>query len=381
MNENISRELTRLYRPSWAEIDLKALRHNFRQLKKTAGKKTGLLAVIKADAYGHGLVEAAKVLNKEDVVYFGVSSIVEGITLRGLGVRKPILLFGNILKSYIPDLFKYRLTATVSTLSLARAINAYAQKTKKYIPVHIKVDTGMGRLGIWQEEAFELIQDISRLPYLHLEGIYTHFSVADTNREFTKQQICRFARLIQALELQGIVFLYIHAANSAGLVDYPGTIFNLARPGLMLYGLYPDERLKKKIHLKPVMSIKSKITFLKEILKGRSVSYGRTYIANGKRKIATLPIGYNDGYLRCFSNQAFVLVNGQRCPVAGRVTMDQIMIDVTKAGKVQEGTEVVILGVQQKSVVSADELAEKAGTINYEIVCSLGNRLPRIYKK
>ena len=375
--------ISRIHKPdytSWAEVDLGAIRHNFQQLKKIAGKGIKILSVVKADAYGHGMVPVARVLNQEKTDFFGVADTSEGITLRQNGIKKPILIFENALPSYVPEIIRYNLTATVCALSLAAALNRLAKKAGKKVKVHIKIDTGMGRLGVWHQDALEFVAAVNQLTNLTLEGIYTHFPVADTDRSFTLNQIKLFLGFVSQLKKCGVVVPFIHAANSAGLIDYPTKGFNLVRPGLSLYGMYPHPRLKLKIKLKPALSVKSRIMFIKKIRKGRSVSYGRTFISTAPMTIATIPVGYNDGYFRYLSNTSHVLVEGISCPVVGRVTMDQLMVDVSKVKLVKEGMEVALLGRQKNSAISAEGLAEMAHTINYEISCSLGNRLPRVYK-
>lgn len=366
---------------TWAEIDLNAIRHNFRVLRKLAGTAK-ILTVIKADAYGHGMLAAARVLVQEKVDFIGLSNLTEGIALREAGIKTPVLLFETTLPEQAKDIIDYKLTPTVCTYELAAALNRAAQKHKRALPagrqgvdIHVKVDTGMGRLGIWHEQAPGFIRKLSRLRNLRIQGIYTHFPSADTDRAFTRRQIQQFTALVEQLRKNGCRISYVHAANSMGLAGYKARIFNLARPGLMLYGLYPHPGLKKKIILRPAMSVHSRIIFLKRIEKGRSVSYGRTFTARESMTVATLPIGYSDGYLRGFSGTAFVLAGGRRCPVLGRVTMDQIVVDVSKVKNPRLGMPVVVLGKE----IPADELARLAQTINYEIVCSLGSRLPRIY--
>ncbi len=392
MNKKKTEHLT------YCEVDLKAVGHNAKAIvklvsknrfflstrsqseKKLKGLET-ILAVIKADAYGHGVKDVAAVLDKEGIGFFGVSDITEGIELRSLGVKKPILLFESTLSVHARAIVEHQLTPTVCTLGLAKALDQQAQRHKKIIDIHVKVDTGMGRLGIWHEEAFDFIKKISRMQNLRIMGIFTHFPAADTEKAFTKKQIVCLYDLVKKLDQAGVIIPYIHAANSMGLAGYKTHILNLARPGLMLYGLYPHPSLKKNIFLKPVLSVRSHVIFLKEIKKGRSVSYGRTFFTKKDMLIATVPIGYKDGYFRSLSNRASVLIKGMRCPVIGRVTMDQIMVDVSRVPGIKLGSPVTILGKQKTEEVSADELAEQAGTINYEIVCSLGSRLPKINKK
>lgn len=365
---------------TWAQIDLIAIRHNFRVLRKLAGTAK-ILTVIKADAYGHGMLPTAKLLVQEKVDFIGLSNLNEGITLRKAGIKTPILLFETTLAEQAKDIIDYELTPTVCTYELAAALNRYAQKRRRMLDIHVKVDTGMGRLGLWYQEIPAFMNKIRRLRNLRIQGIYTHFPVADIDRAFTRKQIQQFIMLLQQLNADGWQIPYIHAANSMGFAGYGTHLFNLSRPGLMLYGLYPRPELEKKVHLRPAMSVHSKIIFLKRIEKGRSISYGRTFIASRPMTVATLPIGYSDGYLRGLSGKADVLIGGRRCPVLGRVTMDQIVVDVSKVKNPRLGMPVVILGKQGREETSADELAQLVHTINYEIVCSLGSRLPRVYKK
>lgn len=365
---------------TYAEIDLNAIRHNFRVLRKLAGKAK-ILTVIKADAYGHGRIPVAKVLLKERVDFIGLSNLTEGIALRKAGIRTPALLFETTLPAQAKDIIDYRLTPTVCNLELARALDDYARKRGRVVNIHVKIDTGMGRLGVWHEEALGFVKKLSRLRNVRIQGICTHFPSADTDRAFTRKQIQQLVDFVSQLRENGLTVPYVHAANSMGLAGYKTNILNLARPGLMLYGLYPRPELEKKIKLRPAMSVHSKIIFLKRIKKGRSISYGRTFIAPRPMTVATLPIGYSDGYLRGLSGKADVLVDGQRCPVLGRVTMDQIVVDVSKVKNPRLGMPVVILGRQGKEEVCTYELAQLAHTINYEIACSLGSRLPRVYKR
>ena len=365
--------------PTFAEIDLKAIKHNYQAIRKLTAKPVRILAVIKADAYGHGMLAVARTLNALGVEFFGVSDVKEGMALRKAGIKKPILLLESTLVPLAKYIVDYNLIATVCTLDLAFALNRYAKTKRKTLDVHIKVDTGMGRLGVGYKETENFVDKMFNFPHLSIKGIYTHFPAADTDKHFTRRQIVDLYRLVTRLDRKASIIPYVHTANSAGLIDYPNHILNLARPGLMLYGLYPSSALKKKINLKPVMSVKSRIIFLKKIFKGQSISYGRSFIAKKNLTVATLPIGYNNGYFRSFSNKCHVLIGGARCPVLGRVTMDQIIVDVSKVKSPKIGMEVVILGRQGKETIDADHLAHCAGTINYEIVCSLGNRLPRVY--
>jgi len=379
MTKTYDEKMNIVYRPTWAEVDLEAIRHNFRQIKRFFPKMK-IVAVVKADAYGHGLKAVAGLLDEEKVDVFGVSNVLEGIQLRQQGIRRPVLVFESLLSPCEETIVRYNLIPSICTLEFAEGLNRYAQKKRKIIDVHIKVDTGMGRLGVWHKDALAFVHRVSQLYHLRITGLYTHFPSADSNVLFTRRQMRELTKLIQKLDRQGLVVPDIHQANSMGLIGYPSNL-NLARPGLMLYGLSPKPGVRLKIQLKPALSVKSKIVFLKELAKGRSISYGRTFVASRKMTVATLPIGYNDGYLRCLSNKSFCLVGGKRCRVVGRVTMDQLMVDVSQVKNVFLGMEVILLGRQGKSSVTADDLARWAGTINYEIACVLGNRLPRVYKR
>ncbi len=376
---------------TWVEIDLKAVKRNYQTLFKIAHEQfkgqsshvknpPQIMAVVKADAYGHGMLKVAEVLDKLNIFYFGVSNVNEGRLLREHGIERPILLFETTLPFQVREVVELRLTPTVCTLEFARALNVYARSLKRQIDIHVKVDTGMGRLGVWHTEAPRFIEDVLKLSHLSIKGLYTHFPIADTDPAFTKSQVEQLNQLVKQLDQKAQVVPYIHAANSIGLVGYKTDILNLARPGLMLYGLYPTEAYQSKIALSPVMTVKSRVMMIKKIDKGSGISYGHTFVAKKPLTIAVLPIGYSDGYLRGLSNKAAVLVNGKKCPIIGRVTMDQIIIDVTAVKNVRLGQEVTVLGREGKQSVTAEDLGRVANTINYEIVCSLGSRCPRIYK-
>jgi len=373
---------------TWVEVDLTALAYNFEQLQKLGAKNmshsSGIMPVIKADAYGHGMLPVAQVLSECGCKSWLVSNVTEGVTLRAAGFKQKILLFESNLPAEAKDIVEYKLTPTVCSMEMAYALDHWSAQAGVQTPVHIKIDTGMGRLGVNEEAALEFVEKLrGEYPNLILEGIYTHFPVADTDRDFTLTQMRHFRDIVFLLENQFITFSYVHASNSMGLGEYKSELFNLARPGIMLYGVYPLEDLKGKVILKPVMSVKTRILFVQTIAKGRGISYGHTFKAKEDITVAVLPIGYSNGYLRSLSNKAFVLVAGVRCPVIGRVTMDQIIVDVTAvtlSGYIpQVGDEVVLMGSQKGESILADEVAHWADTISYEILCSLGNRLPRVY--
>ncbi|TAM38093.1 alanine racemase [bacterium] len=365
------------YRPTWAEVNLDNLEHNFKKIKSLLRPKTRILVTVKADAYGHGLIPVSKRLVANGVDFLGVASIDEGIKLRKAGIKIPILVLGLMLKKDIQPLFDFCLTPTVCDEEFALVLGSRAGKLNKKLAVHIKVDTGMGRIGVLHDDAFALVKKVHKLKSIAIEGIFTHFPFADLNREFTDFQISLFNKLVADLKSSRIIIPLVHAANSIGLIDYKDSHFTMVRPGLVIYGLHPKEELG--INLKPVLSLKTRVIFVKQVPPGYGISYGHAYVTRRATRIVTLPIGYGDGYPRNLSNLACVLIGGRRFRIAGRICMDQIMVDVgTQKPKV--GDEVALIGRQGKQRITVEELANLSGTIPYEIVCGLGSRIPRIYK-
>ncbi|MFH0754609.1 MAG: alanine racemase [Candidatus Omnitrophota bacterium] len=383
---------------AWVEIDLAAVKFNFNQIRKLArhqleprrGRDVGMLAVVKADAYGHGMQEVASVIAREGGVFFAVSNVEEGALLRKhLGQRARIIVFEATLTELVPYFLKYDLTPAVCTMEFVRALDTAAAKSRgsrgasPQLPVHVKIDTGMGRMGVKHADALGFVQALSAFKHIAVEGLFTHFPLADTDEDFTCAQMDGFSRVVADAIKHGVAFTYLHAANSMGLSGYKNRLFNLARPGIMLYGLYPSVNVVKALSLKPVMAVKARVLLLKMITAGSGISYGHMFKASRNIPAAVVSIGYSDGYSRALSNKASVLINGVRCPVLGRVTMDQVVVDITQAleaAQVSVGDEVVVMGRQGKGVVTADDLADWAGTIHYEITCHMGNRLPRVYK-
>lgn len=373
---------------TFVTVDLAAVRHNFLTLQRLAQSQMvagphphlDLMCVIKADAYGHGMIEVGRVIDECGGKFFGISNVQEGIQLREAGFKQKILVFEATLPELAGPIVDYDLTPSICTIELASAIHQYAQAVDKKISVHVKIDTAMGRLGVPVAGAFEFIQRLRSLERLHLEGIFTHFPSADTDEGLTLRQIKSFLNLLNECQAHGLHFERVHAANSMGMIGYKNVFFNLARPGLMLYGLYPNDSARSKITLKPALSVSSRIIFLKNISKGRGISYGQSFVAERDMTVAVLPVGYNDGYCRAFSNKAKVIIDGEPCAVLGRVTMDQIVVDVSHLKSPRLGMAALILGESQHHAISADDLATWAETISYEIVCNFGNRLPRVYK-
>jgi alanine racemase len=368
------------YRKTWAEIDLDAITYNFKQIKKTVGTRVRVLAAIKANAYGHGLVTVGKHLEKLGIDFLGTSSVDEALELRCASVKCPILNLSNLLAEEVEAVIKFNITPAITDIKVAQVLNKKALLYNKKIPVHIKIDTGMGRIGIWYENAATLLEDLKSLNNLIIEGVYTHFPSAEIDREFTCEQIKRFNLLREKIESIGIQPKYLHTANSAAIFHYKQAHFNLVRPGLALYGVLPNSALKNKLRLKPALSLKTKIAFLKKVPKGRSISYGRTFITKRNTRIATLPVGYADGYSHLFSNKAKVLIKGKFYPVVGRVCMDQTMVDIGLKDDIKVGDEVILIGRGGKNEIKVEDLANICSTIPYQILCWIGSRVPRVYK-
>ncbi|MDD5495799.1 MAG: alanine racemase [Candidatus Omnitrophica bacterium] len=368
------------YRQTWAEVDLKAIEYNFRQVRRLVGNNVKIMAVVKANAYGHGTVEVSEVFERLGVDYLGVATTDEAVRLRDHGVMSPILVLGHVLPSEIKAAVSKDITLTLCGDELLKEIKRETAGGLK-AKVHIKIDTGMGRIGIWHEEALNFIKNLAQHKNIIIEGIYTHFSSAGRDSFFTTYQLESFEALLSQLEEFDIRIPLKHAANSIATVDFKKSHLNLVRPGLILYGMYPKHTFPKLIKLKPAMSFKTRIVFIKDTPPGRSISYGRSFITQKHTRIATLPVGYADGYGRNLSNKADVLIRAQRAPVIGRVTMDQTMIDVGHVKGVKVGDEVILIGKDGRNEIRMEKLARLAGTIAYEVVCAISNRVPRIYKR
>ena len=372
----------RKIRPAYAEINLDNLTHNMREIRKLSGVETQVMAVIKADGYGHGATKIAQALLDNGASSLAVAVLDEAIELRQAGFKVPIFILGYTQPDRAEEVVKYDLEQSVFSLEAAKALSSAAITQDKTILVHIKIDTGMGRVGLQADNnALEVIKAIYNLPNLKIKGIFTHFATADEiNKNYTQMQFDKFSWICTKLEEQGIKIEIKHCGNSATIIDLPDMHLNMVRAGIMLYGLAPSEDVMlNKIELKQVMSLKARITHVKEIEVGQSVSYGRKFVADKKTIIASLPIGYADGYTRLLTGKAEALVKGQRVPVVGSICMDQCMIDVTGIEDVKVGDEVVLFGQQGEAFISIDEVAKKLGTINYEVVCMISRRIPRVY--
>lgn len=366
------------YRPTWAEIDLKAFRRNFRNIQSHLRKNTKILAVVKANAYGHAAVPLAREALKLGASSLGVSSLEEGIFLRENGVKGEILILGSIYPlENLAAAAQYNLIPTISSVQGVAELVHIAKRSKKILPFHLKVDTGMGRIGVSPESAAKLLQKIALRGEIRMAGMYTHFACADSDRDFTLRQLSRFLETVKYAKALGMKFT-AHAANSAALFKYRQAHLDMVRPGISLYGLPPYAGAEKTIKLDPALSWKTRIVYLKRIKKNSTVSYGRTFSAKRQTTIATLPVGYADGYDRQLSNKGVVLIRGRHCPVVGRVTMDMIMVDVTAARGAEIGDEAVLIGRQNGVELPAGDMAAKLNTINYEVTCGISYRVPRI---
>ncbi|HEX9021610.1 MAG TPA: alanine racemase [Nitrospirota bacterium] len=366
-------------RPTAAMIDLCALDHNFEEVKRRVGGRK-ILAVVKAQAYGHGAVRVSRRLLALGADMLGVALVEEGKELRDAGIDAPILVMGAMFPEQAAAAVSLRLTPAIFTPSLAQALSDAARALKTKAAVHVKIDTGMGRIGVSPEGAPRLIAEMKKMDGLEVRGLMTHFADADLrDKQFASKQMGRFETLIKALEASGIDIPVRHAANSAAVLDFGRALFTMVRPGLMLYGYNPLEAGAEAADLRPALSLVTRIAFLKTVPAGTPISYGRTFVTERESVIATLPIGYADGYGRGLSNKGEALVRGARARVAGRVCMDMCMIDVTGIPGVREGDKVVLIGSQGGERITADELAAKTGTIAYEVLCGVSSRVPRIY--
>lgn len=370
-------------RPVWAEINLSNLDYNIKNIKAKLGSGTKIIGVVKADGYGHGSVKVAEVLRANGVGTFAVSTLQEAIVLREAGATEQIISLSLTPNFYSNVLVEYDITPVISSLENARAISKTAAEVGKTVSGFIAADTGMGRIGYltWDENAVSEIKEISQLPNFKIAGLFSHMSTADSaDKTFSRQQEQCFNEFYDKLIAAGIEIPMRTFANSASVMELPSVYFDAVRPGIILYGCYPsDEVDKSSLSLKPVMSVKATISHLKDVPAGFSVSYGREFISKRPSKIATIALGYADGYPRPYAPKGEVIVNGVKAPLAGNICMDQCMIDVTDVPDVKVGDEVIVMGSDGKNTILADDIAKATGTINYEIICAFGQRLPKVY--
>ena len=372
-------------RPAWAEINLNNLDFNIKNIKSKIGDRE-LIGVIKADAYGHGSIKVAEVLRENGCKTFAVATLHEAITLRESGAKEDISILGLAPDMYAEALVTYDLTPVVCDSANAAAIDAKAREAGKTICGLIAVDTGMGRIGYLAEQPESAIEDIKKIAVLDnfkIKGMFSHMATADAaDKTFSHQQETKYNKFYQAVTAAGIEIPMRTPANSASIMELPAIHFDACRPGIILYGCYPSDEVDiNRLAIKPVMSVKANIVHLKDVPTGFSVGYGRKFIAERPSKIATLALGYADGYPRPYSQQAKVLVNGCVAPIAGNICMDQCMVDVTDVPDVKVGDEVIVMGTDGKNTILADDIAKATGTISYEIVCAFGQRLPKVYVK
>ena len=370
-------------RRTWAEVDLDAIRENYRKISGCVGSECRIMAIVKADGYGHGAVQVSQALREAGAQWFGVSNLDEALQLRGAGITEPVLILGYTPPEEAERLARYNITQTVLTEEYGFRLSECAARSNVVLPIHIKLDTGMARIGLSclsNEEitsATDGIERIYHLPGLACEGIFTHFASADEQDDggFARRQYKLFCAISDELSSRGITFKLRHCCNSAATLHYPEMHMDMVRPGIALYGLYPNEWMRERVALKPAMELKSVVSMVKSVPENVGVSYGQTFTTQRESVLATVPLGYADGYPRLLSSSADMLVCGQRARIAGRVCMDQCVLDVTGIDGVQSDSTVTVFGGE----ISADELAKKAGTIHYEIVCGIGKRVPRVY--
>ena len=363
-------------RDVYAEIDLSAIRHNFTQIRRHINKNSKFCVVVKANAYGHGAIPVSKAAVECGADFLAVATVDEGLELRRAGFNLPILILGLVPDDSAAVIVENNLTQAVSDFNLAEKLSIAAKNLNKIAKIHLKIETGMGRIGIAPENAAKLAKKISLLPNIELEGIFSHFADADSpDRTFTHNQIKIFTETAEKIKSAGVLIKILHIAESAAALDIPEAHFDMVRSGIINYGLYPAENFPKTIELRPAMKLFARISYLKNISAGVSIGYGREFVAKRNSVIATLPIGYADGYIRAYKN-FFVDIGGKLAPIAGRICMDQIMVDVTEIDDVKVGDEVILFGSDK---ISIDDAAKHLKTINYEVTCLISARVPRIF--
>lgn len=375
-------------RRTWAEVDLDAIKNNYLAIRNQVNQKAQIMCVIKADGYGHGAVYLGQFYEKLGADRFAVSNIEEALQLRNNGITKPVLILGFTPVSMAKELSENHITQAVFSEDYARELSDFAVKENVTVRIHIKLDTGMSRIGFMYQNterdktSLEQIKRVCSLPNLEHEGIFTHFAVSDEAEEgktATLKQFECFKTAVEKLESSGIHFELVHCANSGAVIDYQQAYLDCVRAGIILYGLSPSPKLAGKLNLQPAMQIKSVIAQIKTVEPDTPVSYGGTYVTDKPVKLATVPIGYADGYTRSLGNRAYMTIQGQKAPVVGRVCMDQLMLDISNIDHVKVGDEVTVIGDGKNNTMSFDEMAQLTGTINYELVCLVGKRVPRVY--
>lgn len=368
-------------RPSWLEIDLDSLAHNMKEIRKIVRQESLITAVVKANAYGHGAVESSKVFLANGGDRLAVASLEEAIELRQHGIQAPIMVLGYTPESRYQEVLEHNIIQTIYSYSSAKCLSEKAGRVNKKALIHIKIDTGMGRIGYLPGSAsIEEIVRIANLANIEIEGVFTHFATSDErDKSFTRLQYDRFMDMVDGLEEEGLDIAIKHVSNSAAIIDLPEYNLDMVRAGIILYGLYPSNEVEKsRIKLRPAMTLKSRISNIKIVAKDYGISYGQVFKTREESKIATIPLGYADGYPRLLTGQGQAFVNGELVDLVGRICMDQLMLDVSKVEDISLGDEVILFGNGIQGL-AIDDMAEKLTTINYEIVCMMGRRLPRVY--
>lgn len=373
------------YNRVYAKIDLDAITYNMEQMKNRIGDGAQLIAVIKSDGYGHGSVPVAQLFENTDYVWgYATACLDEAEVLRNARIKKKILVLGCVFPDQYEELLRREIRSTVYMKETAYELSKLASTIGKTAWIHIKIDTGMGRIGFpVTEKSADEIAEIAKLPNIRIEGMFTHFAKADeTDKTFTKMQHKQFMKMVEMLKERDIEIPFLHCNNSAGIIDFPNMKHDVVRAGISLYGLYPSEEVEQKsVALKPAMELISHVTFVKEVEVGTPISYGGTYIAEKPMRIATVPVGYGDGYSRTLSNKGEVLIHGKRAKIVGRVCMDQFMIDVTDIDDVKFMDQVTLIGRDEDECITVEELSNLCGRFNYEFLCCLSKRIPRVYTK
>ena len=374
-------------RRTWAQINLDAIENNIFQIKSLLNAGTMLCATVKADCYGHGYAFTAAAMSDAGADWFSVSNLSEALQLRRAGIKKPVLILGYTPPEHVKELVYNDISQAVYSYEYAKALSLQAQLAGVRVNAHIKIDTGMSRIGfvyhdnVEDSRVIDEIAEIASFDGINTEGIFTHFASADSvdGELFTRIQYELFCSAVDCLSQLGVNFTVRHCSNSAAILNFPEMNFDMVRAGIILYGHYPSEQVRKSIKLLPVMELKTVVSMVKEIPADTPVSYGGTFVSSDVRTVATVPIGYADGYPRLISNKMYMLVNGKKAPVIGNVCMDQTVIDVTGIDGVKEGKTITVFGYDNGSYLGVNEIAKKAGLLNYEILCGLSRRVPRVY--
>lgn len=366
-----------------AKVDLDAVEYNIEKMKENLRDGVKMTAVLKADGYGHGAVQIARLLSEKEYIWgFAVATADEAVILRKAGITKPLIVLGSVFPEHLEEMIRLDVRMTVYTKDRVEDLSKLAEKLQRPVYIHVKIDTGMSRLGYMPgEDSASEIASFKALPYVVMEGMYTHFAKADeTDKEFTKKQMGDYLWMKDRLQEKGVEFAYYHCSNSAGIIDIPEANLNLVRAGIATYGLYPSEEVKKEnVPLKPALELISHVAHVKWVDPGTPVSYGSTFVTEKKTKIVTVPVGYGDGYPRSLSNRGYVLIKGKKARILGRVCMDQFMVDATKIEDVKYGDEVVLIGSSGEEILPVETLSVLSERFNYEFVCDLGKRIPREY--